>query len=57
MIVGVMLGMDQLVVPHFLDKVRHDVNDQSEPHENINVRSSEEQNVMADELEVVGYLE
>lgn len=57
MIVAVMLGMDQLGVPHFLDKVRHDVHDQSEPHESINERSSEEQNVMADELEAVGYLE
>lgn len=57
MIAGVTLGMDQLVVPHFLDKVRHDVNDQSEPHGSINERSSEEQNVMAGELEAVGYLE
>lgn len=57
MIVRVMLGMDQLGVPHFLDKVRHYVNDQSEPHEGINERSSEEQNVMADELEAMGYLE
>ena len=45
------------MVLHFLDKVRHDVNDQSEPHGTINERSSEEQNVMAGELEAVGYLE
>ena len=57
MIVGVTLGMDQLVIPHFLDKVRHDVNDQSEPHGSINERSSEEQNVMSGEMEDVGYWE
>lgn len=45
------------MVPHFLDEVRHDVDDQSEPHVSMNVRSSDEQNVMAGELEAMGYLE